>query len=188
MGNGRPLSAAVFLDRDGVLNRAVVRAGRPHPPASVADLEIVPEAAAALERLKELGFTLIAVTNQPDVARGLQSRETVEAINCEIRAALPLDDLLVCFHDEEEQCPCRKPRPGLLLRGAEAHGLDLAASFMVGDRWKDIAAGQRAGVRTVFIDCDYAEERPVPAADATVRDLAEAVDWISLHIAQVGIS
>jgi D-glycero-D-manno-heptose 1,7-bisphosphate phosphatase len=172
---------AVFLDRDGVLNRAVVKERKPYPPATVEDLELLPAVPAALERLRRRGFMLLVVTNQPDVSRGDTPRETVDALNAALARLLPLDDVLVCFHDDADGCDCRKPLPGLLLRGAARYGVELGASFLVGDRWRDIEAGRRAGVRTVFIDYDYDERRPEPPADATVADLPAAVDWIESH-------
>jgi D-glycero-D-manno-heptose 1,7-bisphosphate phosphatase len=169
---------AVFLDRDGVLNRAIVRDGRPYPPPSLAELVVVADAAVELARLKALGFLLIVVTNQPDVARGTQARETVEALNAQLVSVLPLDDVFVCFHDDADACDCRKPLPGLITRAAQRYGLDLARSFLIGDSWRDVGAGRRAGVRTAFIDYQYRERRPEPPADATVTNLHDAVDWI----------
>ena len=174
---GQPqLPRAVFLDRDGVLNRATVRNGKPRPPSSVEALEILPDAADALARLKAAGYRLIVVTNQPDVARGEQDRSVVEAINATLAARLPVDEIRVCYHDDRDGCECRKPRPGLLLR----HPLhDLARSVMVGDRWRDIDAGRRAGVgATVLIERGYLEESPVPPPDVRVESVAEAADWI----------
>lgn len=168
---------AVFLDRDGVLNRAVLRGGRPHPPAGLHELEVLPDAPAALERLKAAGFRLVVVSNQPDVARGAQSRAGVEALNAALRARLPVDDFRVCYHDDPDGCECRKPAPGLLLGAARDLGLDLPASFMVGDRWRDVEAGQRAGCLSLFIDRGYAEARPT-GRYLTVRSLAEAADTI----------
>jgi D-glycero-D-manno-heptose 1,7-bisphosphate phosphatase len=168
----------IFLDRDGVLNRAVVRDGKPYPPASVAQLQIVPDAPAALAALKASGWLLVGVTNQPDVARGTQQRAVVEAINTAVLAVLPLQDILVCYHDARDECECRKPRPGLLHQAAATYCSDLAASVMIGDRWKDIEAGQRAGCATVLIDCGYAEQKPARPPDYTARSLSEAVDWI----------
>ncbi len=168
---------AVFLDRDGVLNRATVRNGRPHPPDRVEDLEILPGVAGALAELRAAGYALIVVTNQPDVARGTQTRTAVDAMHARLRAELPLDDILCCFHDDAARCTCRKPAPGLLLQAARARGLDLRSSFMVGDRWRDIDAGKAAGCRTVYIDHGYAERVPV-GYDAKTRSLAEAAAWI----------
>jgi D-glycero-D-manno-heptose 1,7-bisphosphate phosphatase len=168
---------AVFLDRDGVLNAAVARDGRPHPPASVAELEILPGVPDALERLKGAGYLLLAVTNQPDVARGSTSRAAVEAIHDVLRAALPLDGIYTCWHDDADRCACRKPAPGLLLDAARDRGIELARSFMVGDRWRDTEAGVAAGCRVVFIDHGWREKRP-ERYDARVSSLPEAASWI----------
>ncbi|MBI3457382.1 MAG: HAD family hydrolase [Candidatus Rokubacteria bacterium] len=173
---------AVFLDRDGVLNRVIVRAGRPYPPSTPAELEVLPEAPGAVAALRAAGFLLIGVTNQPDVRRGTQSREVVERINAALLAALPgLTEIVVCYHDDGDACACRKPRPGLLTQAASRHGIDLASSFMVGDRWKDVEAGRRAGCTTIWIDCRYSERGPGVAADYTVRSLSEATEWILDH-------
>jgi D-glycero-D-manno-heptose 1,7-bisphosphate phosphatase len=168
---------AVFLDRDGVLNRAIVRDGRPYPPATVEEFEILPGAAEAARELRDAGFLLIGATNQPDVARGTQRREVVEAMNDRLLAAMPIAAILVCYEDGDD-CPRRKPNPGLLLEAAEAYAIDLPASYMVGDRWRDVEAGRRAGCRTVFIDRGYDERRPDPPADHVAADLSDAADWI----------
>jgi D-glycero-D-manno-heptose 1,7-bisphosphate phosphatase len=168
---------AVFLDRDGVINRAVVREGRPYPPSSVDALELLPGVAEALTRLHDAGFRLVVVTNQPDIARGTQDRAVVDAIHDRLAGSLPIDDFRVCAHDDDDRCECRKPKSGLVRQAAEAADIDLGASYMVGDRWRDIEAGHAAGCRTIFIDYHYTERRP-HAPDATVRSLAEAADWI----------
>jgi D-glycero-D-manno-heptose 1,7-bisphosphate phosphatase len=178
MGIG-PLKPAVFLDRDGVLNEAVVRGGKPYPPDSAAETRVAPDAPAAIARLKDLGLILIVVTNQPDVARGRQTRAEVEAIHRRLRETLPLDDFLSCFHDDADACACRKPRPGLILEGAARHAVDPSRSYLVGDRWRDIDAGRAAGCRTIWIDRGYAERGPSQPPDATVASLAEAAEWIA---------
>jgi D-sedoheptulose 7-phosphate isomerase len=172
------LLRAVFLDRDGVLNEAVVRDGKPFPPAEPADLRIPPGTAEALARLKKHGFLLFVVTNQPDVARGTQQREVVEEIGRQLRAELPLDGVLTCYHDDEDGCDCRKPRPGLMISAAQRYGVELSRSYLVGDRWRDIDAGANAGCKTIWIDRGYAEQQPTSAPDARVGSLPEAVDWI----------
>jgi D-glycero-D-manno-heptose 1,7-bisphosphate phosphatase len=172
------LNRAVFLDRDGVLNRSIVRDGKPYPPGSPAELEILPGVPEALKRLREAGLLLICVTNQPDVARGTQHRGVVEAINRVIVESLPLDEVLVCYHDDADNCPCRKPRPGLLIEAAGRHTIDLKVSFMVGDRWRDIEAGKNAGCKTILVDCGYNERSPQNPPDLRVGSLAESVDWI----------
>jgi len=169
---------AVFLDRDGVLNEAVIRDGKPYAPAALAELQLVPHAAEALARLKGAGYLLIVVTNQPDVGRGTQSREVVEAMNTVVGAALPIDEFRVCYHDDRDQCVCRKPKPGLVLDAAEAHGIDLRQSFLIGDRWRDIDCGYAAGVRTVWIDRGYQEHGPAKPADFRCGSLTEAVEWV----------
>jgi D-glycero-D-manno-heptose 1,7-bisphosphate phosphatase len=165
---------AVFLDRDGVLNQAVVVDGRPRPPADAQSLAIAVGAKSLLLGLKELGFVLICVTNQPDVARGTRTMENVQAMNDKVRFELPLDDLLFCPHDAADQCGCRKPKPGLLVAAADKWGIDLPSSWMVGDRAGDVGAGRAAGCRTVFIDLGYDEPKPSPTADFVCRSLAEA--------------
>jgi len=168
---------ATFLDRDGVINRAIVRAGRPYPPASVAELEILPGVASALGALRAAGFRLIVVSNQPDVARGSTPQAAVAQINEALLSALPLDAIRCCLHDHQHECDCRKPRPGLLLRAAAEFGIDLSSSWMVGDRWRDIAAGRAAGCRTIFIDYAYDEARPQQPHHC-VASLAEAAQII----------
>ncbi len=168
---------AVFLDRDGVLNEAVVVDGHPQPPDSVGSLALTAGAEEACARFKRAGFLLIVVTNQPDIARGSRDRRTVDAINDELRRRLPLDEVLVCPHDDTDGCECRKPRPGMILDAARRWGICLRESVMVGDRWRDVEAGRQAGCRTVWVSSDYAEP-PATGADFTVNSLAESVDWI----------
>jgi len=168
---------AVFLDRDGVLNRAPVLDGKPTSPHRPEELEILPGVREALAALRAAGYLLIVVTNQPDVARGLQKRAMVAAINRRLQQELPLDSVRVCYHDDPDGCPCRKPKPGMILQAAQDFDVDLRASFMVGDRWRDIEAGRRAGCRTVLIDYRYPGEPPVEA-DYRCGSLAEASAWI----------
>jgi D-sedoheptulose 7-phosphate isomerase len=169
---------AVFLDRDGVINRAFVREGKPSPPSTLQELELLPGVPEALHELKQHGYELLVVTNQPDVARGKQSREALDAMHRALSARLPLDDILVCCHTDQDACDCRKPLPGMLLEAARKHNIDLAASFMVGDRWRDIEAGYNAGCKTILIDYGYSERPPDRVPDLRVGSLREAADWI----------
>lgn len=171
------LRPAVFLDRDGVLNRCTVRDNVPHPPACVEQVEILPGVANALARLNARNLPLIVVTNQPDVARGDQTREAVEGINEFLKGRLPITAVYTCYHDNPDQCACRKPRPGLLVEAAGAYNIDLRRSFMVGDRWSDIAAGQAAGCETFLIDLPYSQA-PRCSPDQRVSDLGGAVEII----------
>jgi len=161
---------AVFLDRDGILNRAIVRNGKPYPPGRLEELEILPGTVTSLRELQAAGYLLIGITNQPDVARGQQSREAVELINARILERLPLREIFVCYHDDADHCQCRKPKPGLILNAADKYGLDLPRSWMIGDRWKDIAAGQAAGLKTIFVDYHYSEIYMGNPATYTVPD------------------
>lgn len=174
----RRTNRAVFLDRDGVLNRSFLQEdGKTHPPASPQELEVFPGVLDACQSLRRAGFLLIVATNQPDVARGAQRREVVDAINLELRRQLPLDDIRVCYHDEADNCPCRKPKPGLLIEAGLAWGLDFRKSFMIGDRWTDVEAGRRAGCITVLIHAAITEaQRCNP--DFQAASLGEAVPWI----------
>ena len=164
---------AVFLDRDGVINRVQLRDGVPRPPASGEDLRILPGVAEALSALRAAGFALVVVTNQPDVARGSTTRESVEEIRDQLSRELCFDAILTCFHDDCDDCECRKPRPGLLLRAARELDLDVSSSCMVGDRWRDLEAGARAGCKTFYLDGGYAERAPA-TYDYRVRSLQEA--------------
>jgi D-glycero-D-manno-heptose 1,7-bisphosphate phosphatase len=169
---------AVFLDRDGVLNEPVVIGGRLHPPASAGDLMVRPDTIEACNRLHKAGLLRVVVTNQPDIARGQQTREAVDAINDELRRRLPIDDARICAHDDKDQCACRKPAPGLLVDGAAAWNIDLRQSVMVGDRSRDVGAGRRAGCSVVLIQRHYAEQTTSDRADLVVASLREAVPWI----------
>jgi D-glycero-D-manno-heptose 1,7-bisphosphate phosphatase len=161
-----------------VLNRPFLHEdGKTHPPSGPEELDLLEGVNEACVALRQAGFLLIVVTNQPDVARGTQSREVVEAIHAKLRDVLPLDDVFVCYHDDGDRCACRKPEPGLLLSAARDWSIDLSASFMVGDRWTDVEAGRRSGCRTVFVgngDADTGAGNP----DHRAGSLVEAVDWI----------
>jgi D-glycero-D-manno-heptose 1,7-bisphosphate phosphatase len=168
----------VFLDRDGVLNKAIVRQGKAYPPKSPEELEVSSDVVAGCERLKQAGFRLVVVTNQPDIGRGTQSREVVDAINQRLAELIPvLDRVEVCCHGGAEHgdpCECRKPKPGMLQRAAAALDIELSASWMIGDRWRDVDCAHAAGCRAVFIDHGYSEplrEKP----EFTVANFGEAV-------------
>ncbi len=170
------MARAVFLDRDGVINCPVLKEGRPHPPESLDTLQIYEGVVEALAKLRQAGYLLIVVTNQPDVARGAQTRENVEVMHAALMAKLPLHEILTCYHDGDA-CDCRKPKPGALLDAQRRYGIDLERSFMVGDRWRDIEAGQNAGCSCIFIDRGYNERQPsVPYT--RVESLLAAAQWI----------
>ena len=169
---------AVFLDRDGVLNRSIVKNGRPYPPPSVAKLELFETSILACNQLVEAGYLLIGVTNQPDIARGKTGKDVIDQINAAVKDAMGLHDMRVCPHDDEDACSCRKPKPGMLLDAARSFDIDLSSSIMVGDRRKDVEAGRAAGCRTVFIDYGYDEAGPAHVGHVCAS-LLDAVPWIT---------
>lgn len=171
------MKRAVFLDRDGVLNRAFVRAGKPYPPDTLEQLEILPGVAQALAQLRAAGFLNVAVTNQPDVATGKQRTEVVEAMHAYLRKNLQIDAVKVCYHSDADRCLCRKPKPGMLLEAARELGIDLKRSSMIGDRWRDVAAGQAAGCKCYFVESGYAEKSP-DKPYVSVKSLPEAAGFI----------
>lgn len=188
------MNRAVFLDRDGVLVEDV-------GPVSRADqLRLVPGVPESLRRLRAAGFRLFVATNQSVIARGTITEDRLAAIHealsrllAETGAPVP-DGYCVCPHHPNATleayrviCDCRKPAPGLILRAAREHGLDPAASFMVGDRLTDILAGARAGCRTILVHTGRHEDPPIETAegplpditpDHVARDLPAASDWI----------
>lgn len=168
---------AVFLDRDGVLNKVIIKQGKPYPPATLQEFVIPDDVLPALLRLKQAGYLLIGATNQPDVARGTTLKETVEVINTKLMSELPLNEIRVCYHDDKDQCECRKPSPGLITQAAVEYKINLAKSFLIGDRWKDIEAGQRAGCKTIWLDYKY-NEKAASGQDFVASSLKNAVDWI----------
>jgi D-glycero-D-manno-heptose 1,7-bisphosphate phosphatase len=173
------MSRAVFLDRDGVINRTVEHDHKPFAPARMEEFEIYPEVPEACQRLKQAGFLLVVATNQPDVGRGTLKRETVENIHAEMCRRLPIDRVEVCYHPGKglSNCDCRKPKPGMLLHAASELNIALARSWMVGDRWRDVGCGHAAGCRTIFVDRGYTEElKQLP--DFRVKNLLEASEII----------
>jgi D-glycero-D-manno-heptose 1,7-bisphosphate phosphatase len=172
--------AGIFLDRDGVINRPLIRAGKPYPPVNLEEFEILPGVHEACQLLKKLGFLLVIATNQPDVSRGTLVREVVETIHASLLQQLPIDRVMTCFHAGAaygDPCECRKPQPGMLMEAAKALRIDLAKSFMIGDRWRDVDCGFNAGCKTIFIDWGY-EEKLTRDPDFHAHDLLDAAKMI----------
>lgn len=174
-----PSRPAVLLDRDGVINRSILIGDVTHPPRNLAEFEFLPGVIESTKALAGAGWPLVVVTNQPDVARGIQSREAVEEINRHVVETLPVLEVFACYHDGADHCVCRKPKPGLLQEAARRWNLDLTRSIIVGDRWSDVLAGQAAGCKTVLVATPHSgADRCQP--DVLVSDLAAAVAWITL--------
>jgi D-glycero-D-manno-heptose 1,7-bisphosphate phosphatase len=165
----------VFLDRDGVINEVVVRDGKPASPRSVSEFRFCDGVVDALQRLSRAGLRLFVVTNQPDLTRGLLTPAVVEEINRILLTRLPIESVSVCPHDDADGCACRKPKPGLVHELVARAGIDLAQSFVIGDSWKDMEAGRRAGCRTILLRRPY---NAGVAADIVLEGLSEAVDLI----------
>lgn len=173
------MNPAVFIDRDGVLNQAIVRDGKPYPPERVEDVIIPAGANEALRSIKASGYLIIVVTNQPDVGKGLQSKQIIDAIHGALRQQLQIDAFRVCYHVDEDKCNCRKPKPGMILDAAREFKIDLARSFMIGDRWRDIEAGNAAGCKTILIQPETPyRETPARGMSATFHSLGEAATFI----------
>ena len=172
---------AVFLDRDGVINANLMRDGKPVAPTSLAEFRILPGVPEAVRRLKDAGYLVIIVTNQPDVANGVTLKATMEAMHAEIAHRMPIDDIMICLHTDADNCSCRKPKPGLIFAAGAKYNIDLASSTIVGDRWRDILAGQAAGCHTILVNHGYVQDQPA-VADKVVGSLAEASEYIVLRV------
>ena len=167
---------AVFLDRDGVLSAAIVRSGRPFAPLCLEDFRILPEAPDAVACLRSAGYLTVVVTNQKDISVGKVDRATVDHMNRLLQDETGVDAVYLCDGGDDD--PCYKPNPGMLLAATRDLAIDLQASFIVGDRWRDVGAGVRAGCRTVFIQRGYDEVlRDDP--DWIVANVREAADLIT---------
>ena len=177
------LRPAVFLDRDGVINRSVVRDGKPYPARSLDEFELYPGTVEACTLLHRMG-PLIIITNQPDVGRGTLERDIVESIHTEMCRVVPISRVEVCYEDgRQADSQFYKPATGMLLRAAKALNLDLLNSVMIGDRWRDIDCGHAAGCLTIWIDRGYAE--PLRCApDHVVSSLPEAAQLLQ-HLGKI---
>lgn len=171
------MNKAIFLDRDGVINKTIFKMGKPRAPYTLEEFSFIDGVKEAVQSFKDNGFIIIVVTNQPDVARGWVSMEQVELVNNLVKDKLAVDEIKACFHTEKDQCNCRKPKPGMLLEAAESWDIDLEKSFMVGDRLSDVEAGHAAGCKSILVG---GEEKPssVIVPEFYCADLLTASKWI----------
>jgi D-glycero-D-manno-heptose 1,7-bisphosphate phosphatase len=169
------MKRAVFLDRDGVLNHSILLDGIPKPPSSIEDVEIHDGVVEAIQILRKHDYLPVVVTNQPDIARGVATKAQIEEINSFVGAVTNIMHFYTCFHDDKDFCNCRKPSPGLIYLAAIELDICVEDSYMVGDRWRDVSAGQLAGCKTYFIDHGYAETKP-EMPYIKVSSLLEAVN------------
>jgi len=175
MGIGKMKEKAIFLDRDGVINRVILREGKPYSPRKLEEFVFNDGIKESVHKMKELGYRVFVTSNQPDIARGEISADLIEKISEKMRLELPLDDIYVCPHDDFHNCLCRKPKPGMLTKAAEEWQINLGLSFMIGDTWKDMEAGKAAGCRTILLDAPYNKDA---YCDFRVKSLREAIDII----------
>lgn len=161
---------AIFFDRDGVLNDVIVDGEGIRSPRALGEFRIKEGAREVVQRVKERGYLAIVVTNQPEVKRNLLDKDELDCMHAALKKELGVDDVLVCLHDNDDGCACRKPKPGMLLDAARKWNIDLSQSFIVGDTWRDVGAGEAAGVKTILIDADYNQ---ASGADYRVGALGE---------------
>jgi D-glycero-D-manno-heptose 1,7-bisphosphate phosphatase len=169
------LQRAVFLDRDGVINSVIFREGKPASPRLLSEFQFEYGIERPLERLKMAGLRLFVITNQPDIARGLIDRQTLNIINQQVMSRLSVEAIEVCPHDDRDDCRCRKPRPGMLIAIADRMGIELTESFVVGDSWRDVQAARAAGCAAIILDRSYNRNDD---ADFRVTTLGEAAQLI----------
>ncbi len=170
---------AAFIERDGVLNRVRVERQHQVSPLSLDDFHVNTGAAPLLRQLRSAGFLIIATTNQPGLSRGYQSRRLLDQMHERLCRELPLDDVLVCPHDESDQCPCRKPKAGLLFEARYKWQLDLDRSYVISDKWQDAEAALTAGCTSLLIDSPW---RGSVHHDLVLSDLPRVVaKLLDLH-------
>jgi D-glycero-D-manno-heptose 1,7-bisphosphate phosphatase len=149
------MKRCVFIERDGILNEVRVGPKNQIAPLTLEEFKVNASAVAPLRRLKSAGFVLIVTTNQPGLSRGYQSRHELDRMHDLVRRTFPVDDILVCPHDENDHCPCRKPRPGLLIEAAFKWHVNLDHSFVISDKWQDAEAARTAGCTSLLVNSPW---------------------------------
>ena len=174
------MNSAIFLDRDGVVNYTIIREKKPYAPICINELKIIPEIKRVIDFFKQRQFKVFVITNQPDVARGKVTMGEVKKINASILSQLSIDEIFTCYHDNQDQCECRKPRPGAFMTLSKKYNIDLTKSIMVGDRAKDIEAAKNANCPSVFIDYGYNEPKPIDQK-YTIDSVEELLTCLERH-------
>lgn len=173
------MARAVFLDRDGVINKSLVVNGKPFAPTSIIDFQLLPGVIDSLLILKDAGYLTVIVTNQPDLSTGKQTWKSLNEIHAYLTDYCHIDLIKICSHAKEDHCKCRKPNPRMIIEASNDLGIDISESFMIGDRWSDIEAGHRSGCKkTFFIDYGYDEKKPT-GGYVSVNSLSECAKIIS---------
>ena len=170
------MNRAVFLDRDGVLNKApIANNKKPLSIKNISDLRFLPKVIETCKILKNK-FLLIMITNQPDVSRKKISRSKVKKINIFIKKKLKLDDVYVCYSNNDKSI-LRKPNPGMIIKAAKKYKINLKKSYLIGDRWKDIDAGKKVFCKTIFINKNYNEKLNMKP-DYKIKKFEEILNYI----------
>lgn len=151
---------AFFFDRDGILNKSIIKNRKPYSPRIPQDLILNREVLSFIKKLKKKGFLIFVVSNQPDIKSGKLSNYSLKVMNSIIKKYFLIDEIYICPHGKNDNCECRKPKPGMLIEASKKWNIDLKKSFLVGDRWKDISAGTIMNCTTIFIDYNYDEPKP----------------------------
>jgi len=175
MGIGKVKHRAVFLDRDGVINKVILRDGKPYSPKKVEEFVLSDGIREAIFRLKEAGYKILIISNQPDLARGEITQGVLDTMTQKVKSEIPIDDVYICPHDDVHQCSCRKPKPGMLIQAAKEWNIDLVTSFLIGDTWKDMEAGKAAGCKTILLDAPYNQD---VKCDFRIKSISECVGII----------
>jgi D-glycero-D-manno-heptose 1,7-bisphosphate phosphatase len=169
------MNKAVFLDRDGVINKALIRDGKAYSPRHFSEFEFMENIADQIRKIKDAGYFVIVITNQPDISRGIMDMSELNKMTEAIKANLPVDEIFICPHDDNDNCLCRKPKPGMLLNAAKKYEINLNECFFIGDGWKDMEAAKNAGCRGILIDAFYNKSID---CFKRVHDMKDAVDII----------
>ena len=173
------MKKAIFLDRDGIINKIILRNGKPCSPRIMEEFIILEDTKETVKILKDTGYTIVIVTNQPDVARRLMKIEDLEKMHNIIKEILCPDRILYCPHDDTDNCDCRKPKPGMIIKAANELNINFNKSFVIGDTWKDIEAGKSAGCITILVDTQYNKE---VKSDYRINNLKEVIEIIKLSM------
>ena len=175
------MKIGVFIERDGILNEARVERQHQVSPLMLEEFKINMAAAPLLKKLKAAGLTIIVTTNQPGISRGYLMRRELDRMHDLLRRALPIDDLLICAHDDTDDCPCRKPKPGLFTEAAFKWRLNLDRSFVISDKWQDAEAARSVGCTSLLVKSPWIG---TAHHDFVLPDLAAVVEKIlQLHAA-----
>jgi len=168
---------AIFLDRDGVLVKSFTRKGKAYAPTKLKDFKIYKDSTRCVKKLNSLGFKIFVITNQPDVGKKLISKSTLNKMHNKLKKKIEIDKIYTCIHTQDQKCTCRKPKPGMILKAAKVYKINLKKSYMIGDRSSDIICGNKAGCKTIFINRNYKEKKPLTQI-ASVKSFKEATNCI----------